>query len=104
MPKNKGKGGKSRRRGKGEGDTRRELTRKMEGTEYAKVSKMLGGLHLEAVCMDGRTRQCRIPGSLRRRVWIGAGDIVLVGLRGALRPLLLSLLRRSAARAVQRTR
>lgn len=84
MPKNKGKGGKSRRRGKGEGDTRRELTRKMEGTEYAKVSKMLGGLHLEAVCMDGRTRQCRIPGSLRRRVWIGAGDIVLVGLRGAL--------------------
>lgn len=42
MPKNKGKGGKNRRRGKNEGDEKRELTVKEDGQEYAQVVKMLG--------------------------------------------------------------
>jgi len=48
MPKNKGKGGKSRRRGKGDnGDDKRELVFKEDGQEYAQVLTMLGNGRLE---------------------------------------------------------
>ncbi|CAD6194598.1 unnamed protein product [Caenorhabditis auriculariae] len=66
MPKNKGKGGKNRRRGKNENDfMKRELDFKDIGQEYGQVSKMLG---------NGRVQ-------LRKKVWINVGDIILVGLR-----------------------
>lgn len=42
MPKNKGKGGKNRRRGKNENEEKRELTVRADGQEYAQVVKMLG--------------------------------------------------------------
>ncbi|KAG8469904.1 hypothetical protein KFE25_006359 [Diacronema lutheri] len=81
MPKNKGKGGKNRRRGKNENDSKRELTYKEDGQEYAQVIKMLGNGRLEAYCFDGVSRLCHIRGKLRKRVWIQQGDIVLIGLR-----------------------
>ena len=81
MVKNKGKGGKNRRRGKADGDMKRELTFKEDGQEYAQVTRMLGNGRLEAFCFDGVNRLCHIRGKLRKRVWIGVGDIVLLGLR-----------------------
>ncbi|KAE9550768.1 hypothetical protein FO519_006020 [Halicephalobus sp. NKZ332] len=66
MPKNKGKGGKNRRRGKNENDgVKRELQRK-DGDEqaYAQVTKMLGNGRLLAFCFDGRQRMCHIRGKL----------------------------------------
>merc|ERR1711988_1066074 len=82
MPKHKGKGGKSRRRGKGDsGLDKRELIFKEDGQEYAQVLTMLGGGRLEAQCFDGIKRMCGIRGKMRKRVWISQGDIVLVGLR-----------------------
>merc|ERR1711924_338641 len=71
MPKNKGKGGKSRRRGKGDnGLDKRELIFKEDGQEYAQVLTMLGGGRLEAQCFDGIKRLCGIRGKMRKRVWI----------------------------------
>merc|ERR1711959_756954 len=61
MPKNKGKGGKNRRRGKNEGEEKRELIFKDDGQEYAQVIRMLG--------------------KMRKKVWVSTGDIILVGLR-----------------------
>ena len=55
MPKSKGKGGKNRRRGKNEGDEKRELVFKEDGQEYAQVLPMLGNGRLEAQCIDGGT-------------------------------------------------
>ena len=82
MPKNKGKGGKNRRRGKNENEReKRELIFKEDGQEYAQVSKMLGNGRLEAVCFDGKKRLCHIRGKLRKKVWINAQDIILIGLR-----------------------
>ena len=81
MVKNKGKGGKNRRRGKADGDMKRELTFKEDGQEYAQVTRMLGNGRLEAFCFDGVNRLCHIRGKLRKRVWIGVGDIILLGLR-----------------------
>jgi len=81
MPKNKGKGGKNRRRGKNEGEEKRELVFKEDGQEYAQVIRMLGNGRLEAQCFDGNKRLCHIRGKMRKKVWVAAGDIVLVGLR-----------------------
>jgi len=87
MPKNKGKGGKNRRRGKNlnEGDLggkdEQELTLKEDAQEYAQVLKMLGNGRLEAHCFDGQKRLCHIRGKMRKKVWVAVGDIVLVGLR-----------------------
>jgi translation initiation factor 1A len=82
MPKNKGKGGKNRRRGKNENDyMKRELIFREDGQQYAQVIKMLGNGRLEAMCFDGIKRLCHIRGKMRKKVWVGQGDIVLVGLR-----------------------
>ena len=82
MPKNKGLGGKSRKRGKNiSEDHKRELLFKEADQEYALVTKLLGNGRLEAQCVDGQTRLAHIRGKLQKRVWIGQGDIILVGLR-----------------------
>ncbi|CAF1114204.1 unnamed protein product [Adineta steineri] len=85
MPKNKGKGGKNRRRGKNENDdVKRELILREEGQSYAQVTRILGNGHLEAFCFDtagGKKRLCHIRGKLRKKQWINQGDVILVGLR-----------------------
>nr|ACO12041.1 Eukaryotic translation initiation factor 1A, X-chromosomal [Lepeophtheirus salmonis] len=82
MPKNKGKGGKNRRRGKNENEgLKRELVFREDGQEYTQVTKMLGNGRLEAMCFDGVKRLCHIRGKLRKKVWINQSDIILVGLR-----------------------
>ncbi|KAK6789892.1 hypothetical protein RDI58_013692 [Solanum bulbocastanum] len=82
MPKNKGKGGKNRKRGKNEADDeKRELVFKEDGQEYAQVLRMLGNGRCEAMCIDGTKRLCHIRGKMHKKVWIAAGDIILVGLR-----------------------
>ncbi|KAF8695462.1 Eukaryotic translation initiation factor 1A, partial [Rhizoctonia solani] len=100
MPKNKGKGGKNRRRGKNENDAdKRELVFREDGQEYAQVVKMLGNGRLEAQCFDGEKRLAHIRGKMRKKVslifptisgsggstigkvWINQGDIILLSLR-----------------------
>lgn len=82
MPKNKGKGGKNRRRGKNENeDMKRELVTAEPGQAYAQVIKMLGNGRLEAMCFDNVKRLCHIRGKLRKKVWINTSDIILIGLR-----------------------
>ncbi|KAJ2264216.1 Translation initiation factor 1A [Coemansia sp. RSA 376] len=75
-------GGKSRRRGKNDADpVKRELVFKEEGQEYAVVVKMLGNGRVSAKCFDKETRIAQIRGSMRKKVWINVGDIILVSLR-----------------------
>jgi translation initiation factor 1A len=77
-----GKGGKNRRRGKGDGEeSKRELEFKEDGQEYAQVVRMLGNGRCECFCYDGVTRLGHIRGKMRKKVWVTAGDIVLVGKR-----------------------
>lgn len=42
------------------------------------VLELLGGDRFRTDCNDGKTRICRIPGRLRKKVWIRAGDTVIV--------------------------
>lgn len=83
MPKNKGKGGKNYKKGKkrDEGETRRDLLFKEDGQEYAQIVRMQGDGRVALQCYDGRDRVGLIRGTMRRRVWMNTGDIVLIGLR-----------------------
>ena len=90
MSQNKGKGGKKKRRGKGNASfIVRELIKKdSDDQEYAQVIKLLGNARLEAKCFkkkDGefssKTRICLIRGKMRKRVWIATNDLILVSLR-----------------------
>ena len=66
MPKNKGKGGKNRRRGKNENEeTKRQLEFKEPGQEYSQVVRMLGNGRCECYCFDGVTRLGHIRGKMR---------------------------------------
>ena len=51
------------------------------GQEYAQVVKMLGNGRCECFCFDGVTRLGHIRGKMRKKVWITAGDIILVAKR-----------------------
>jgi translation initiation factor 1A len=42
------------------------------------VEQLLGASKMRVSCKDNKVRLCRIPGKLRRRIWIRAGDIVIV--------------------------
>lgn len=42
------------------------------------VDAMLGSNKLRVRCQDDRIRLCRIPGKLRKKVWMHEGDVVLV--------------------------
>jgi len=42
------------------------------------LDQRLGGSRNKVRCLDGKTRVCRIPGRLKRRLWVREGDIVLI--------------------------
>ncbi len=42
------------------------------------VEAMMGGDKIKVNCADGNVRLCRIPGKLRKRVWIRIGDVVMI--------------------------
>lgn len=42
------------------------------------VLSLLGGGRMEVKCDDGFNRVCRIPGRMRRRMWVRVGDLILV--------------------------
>lgn len=42
------------------------------------LESRLGASRCKIRCFDGQTRNCRIPGRLKRRLWVREGDIVLV--------------------------
>lgn len=42
------------------------------------VEQRVGANRMIVKCLDGKQRNCRIPGALRRRLWIRPGDTVIV--------------------------
>ncbi|MCS7093645.1 MAG: translation initiation factor eIF-1A [Candidatus Aenigmarchaeota archaeon] len=49
-----------------------------EGEVLGIVDSMLGGDRMKVICDDNKERICRIPGKLRKRVWIRERDLVLI--------------------------
>ncbi|HID26560.1 MAG TPA: translation initiation factor eIF-1A [Methanosarcinales archaeon] len=44
----------------------------------ATIESMLGANRVRVRCMDGKVRMGRIPGKMKKRIWIREGDIVIV--------------------------
>jgi len=42
------------------------------------IKSNLGGSRFEVKCSDGFTRICRIPGKIKKRIWIRLGDLVII--------------------------
>ncbi len=42
------------------------------------LDQRLGASRMRVKCLDGKSRICRIPGRLKRKLWVREGDMVLV--------------------------
>lgn len=42
------------------------------------VEERHGGNKMKISCLDGKERNCRVPGRLRRKLWLRPGDIVMI--------------------------
>jgi translation initiation factor 1A len=42
------------------------------------IEALMGANKLQVRCQDNKIRLCRIPGKMRKRVWMHEGDVVLI--------------------------
>ncbi|MFQ6106345.1 MAG: translation initiation factor eIF-1A [Thermoplasmata archaeon] len=68
--------------GAGEG-TSEELVRvrlpnRKNGEMFAIADQLLGASRIKVMCADGKARLGRIPGKLRKRMWIREGDLLII--------------------------
>lgn len=42
------------------------------------IEQRLGGNKMLVNCLDGKSRNCRVPGRLKRELWLRPGDVVIV--------------------------
>lgn len=42
------------------------------------IDQRVGGNKMMVSCLDRKTRNCRVPGRLKRKLWLRPGDVVIV--------------------------
>lgn len=42
------------------------------------IEQRLGGNKMMVGCLDGKSRNCRVPGRLKRKLWLRPEDVVIV--------------------------
>lgn len=42
------------------------------------IEQRLGGNKMMVNCFDGKNRNCRVPGRLRRKLWLRPNDVVII--------------------------
>ena len=66
-------------RGSAEGQQEVVRVRLPRGREVLGIlEQRLGAARMLVRCLDGKSRNCRVPGRLRRMLWLREGDVVLV--------------------------
>lgn len=48
------------------------------GELFGVVTELHGGSRMTVQCEDGNVRMCRIPGKIRKKLWIKPGDVVII--------------------------
>ncbi len=76
MPGNKGRKDRNGQESIG----RLRFPKREEHEQFAVVTQLMGASQIRALCEDGQERMCRIPGKMRKRVWIRVNDVVIVRL------------------------
>ena len=77
-PKAKGVKPKKKAGDGGEITLRVSLPYKPKGEMFAVAETFQGGSRLQIICEDGIRRMGRIPGKLRRRMWVRENDLLIV--------------------------
>ena len=54
------------------------LPRRKDGEMFGIADQLLGASRIRIMCADGKHRMGRIPGKIRKRMWIREGDLVIV--------------------------
>ncbi|MFQ5909643.1 MAG: translation initiation factor eIF-1A [Thermoplasmata archaeon] len=54
------------------------LPKERFGEMFAIADQLLGASRIKVMCADGKARLGRIPGKLRKRMWIREGDLLIV--------------------------
>jgi len=57
---------------------RLKLPNKHKNEMFAIADRLLGGSRIHVVCADGKSRMARIPGRMKRRQRVRAGDLVII--------------------------
>lgn len=42
------------------------------------IDQRLGGSRMKVRCLDGKNRICRIPGRMKRYLWVREGDVAII--------------------------
>jgi len=63
-----------------EGYFRVYLPSRKRGEMFAVADQLLGASRIKVNCEDGKSRMGRIPGKIRKRMWIRSGDLLVVKL------------------------
>ncbi len=58
--------------------TRVRLPQKSANEILGTVESLLGANKLRVRCMDGVVRLTRIPGKIKKRIWIREGDVIII--------------------------
>jgi translation initiation factor 1A len=64
--------------GEGGEEFRVRLPRRHEGELFGIADQLLGASRIKVMCADGKTRMARIPGKMKKRMWIREGDLVII--------------------------
>jgi len=65
----------------GEGEnTRVRLPNIKEGEIFGIADQLLGASKIKVMCEDGQSRVGRIPGKIKKRMWIREGDLLIVAI------------------------
>ena len=57
---------------------RLKLPDKKNNEMFAIADRLMGGSRINVVCADGKSRMARIPGRMKRKQRVRAGDLVIV--------------------------
>ena len=54
------------------------LPKKDQHQMFAIADRLMGGSRIKVICADGKSRMARIPGRIKRKQRVRAGDLVII--------------------------
>ena len=57
---------------------RLRMPKKHENEMFALSERLMGGSRMNVICADGKARLARIPGRMKRRARVRAGDLLII--------------------------
>jgi len=57
---------------------RLRLPKKQNNEMFAIAESLVGGSRMNVICADGKARLARIPGKMKRRARVRAGDLLII--------------------------